>query len=149
MNLDDEKFGVYTNGDMFDVTKDVTAKTAGENSGTSRPQLGTYYAIKVGDGGASVEFKYVGVEFTQSFAFTYLNEGSAGYDDFHENELYAKLTDTETNTSYYEYVYWDTRYKRNDTITNSDGKIMDFVNGAPTCKEVFNGVVGGGENGDD
>ncbi len=126
---------VYTNGEMFDVTSKSSSSTISGNPNTSRPALGGYYSIDVQGETAGIKFSYGGV--SEDVSFNYLDEVKtpATYVNFFENQLYKKLVDEETGVTYYEYVYWDTRYKRTDTVTDKAGRIIDFMNGAPACGE--------------
>lgn len=163
---------VYTNGYMADVTQNVVTS---EISGRVLRQDKTDYceiSVKKDDGSfesARIGFSYVGYDNGAGgtgieLDFIYLQNGTQEYEKFVNEELYKKVdynndgwfnnigrpagyvSEQNQYKDYYEYIYWDTRFKRNDTIANLEGKIMDFVNTPPTCKETFNGVVGGGEN---
>ena len=121
---------VYTNGEMFDVTKDVTS--ASDLGSISRPQLSDYFAIDILGQTATIKFSHVGKEEGVELSFIHLINGESGYNDFVNNKLYSKTTDYD-GCDYYEYIYWDTRFSRNDAITDKDGKIVGFVREPPTC----------------
>ena len=117
---------VYTNGDKFDVTTEVAAENA------NKSQLVDYYVVNIrkdlGENNYSYDsvsskFSYRGFETV--LTFSYLEEGSNGYNNFVNHNLYKK--EFVGNDKYFEYIYWDNRYKRNDAITNAEGKIVGFV----------------------
>ena len=70
----------------------------------------------------------------KSFELIYLvpsTETSSVYYKFFNNKLYSKHVDG--GVTYYEYIFWDTRYQRTDTITDADGKIIGFTSNTPEC----------------
>lgn len=85
----------------------------------------------------NVTFKYISgseyIDKTFSFYFYGIDSENGYYDNFINNKLYEKYT--EDGEEYYRYIHWDERYKRTDTITAADGKIIGFINTPPTCGE--------------
>jgi len=125
---------VYTNGEMFDVTQDVTAEnTQGSYANISRPQLSDYYSIDIrringGNttlGSAEIKFAYSGKDTPVYFAFNYLPTNEEGYKNFLKNSLYKENIDYNGYKTY-KYVYWDNRFERLDVITDADGNIIGF-----------------------
>jgi len=117
---------VYTNKDKFDVTTSVTSQDA------QKSQLTDYFTIDIRSGSDPSNYTYKEVVtkfsyqgFESSFIFNYLPSGETGYNNFINNNLYVLKYDG--NNPYYEYCYWDSRYKRTDAITDSQGRIIDFV----------------------
>lgn len=80
----------------------------------------------------------------KNFKITYKYEGSAKFDEFKNKDLYVKLVDGDKFLRY-EYIYWDTRYRRTDTETDLNGYIVGFKNGDPACNVIDtneNNVIG-------
>ena len=77
----------------------------------------------------------------QEFNITFKFEGSQNYQDFIDKELYAKVVDKNGNFIRYEYIYWDTRFRRIDTQTDANGYIIGFDGEAPKCDESKNIII--------
>jgi len=124
---------VYTNGQMFDVTKNVISQTMSGTPTTIKPAVGDYYSISVkNSGSATIRFAYS--QYYVVLLFNYINETTTPetYNNFINNQLYRKIE--VDGTTYYEYIYWDTRFMREDTITDGKG-IIGFTGEYPTCGE--------------
>lgn len=143
---------VFTNGDFDFVTEDaVSSKVDGVNSSQIQPGLKCFeleFTESAKDlVNVNVQFKYTsGSEYIEkTFTFYYYSKEltenghtkNGYYEDFINNKLYEKYTEDENE--YYRYVHWDERYKRTDTITATDGKIIGFINDAPTCESESKG----------
>ena len=125
---------VFTNGDMFDVTKD--ASSSGNELGTIKPPPSVdYYQIQIGTT-LNITFRYSknGQEKDQSFIFYYYDLGSSEYNNFLENRIYKKVVN-QSGQVIYEYAHWDERYKRDDVVTYN-GEIIGFKNGNPACGSI-------------
>ena len=112
---------------MFDVTSNVTSKkitSTNETANATRQTYGGYYSIDVKNNSASFEFSYGGK--VKSIEFLFLNENTQVYENFY-NSLYKEVIEKDTGYKYYEYCYWDTRYMKNNTITDSQGRIIGFT----------------------
>ncbi len=126
---------VYTNGEIFDVTKDTTSKTTSGTPSTTTPSVGDYFAITLAqysdtnNGGAVVLFIYQGHEVSFVFNFVDPTYTPASYENFVNRVLYKKVVVDDVEI--YEYVYWDTRYMRDDAITDVNGNIIGFTGGNP------------------
>lgn len=77
----------------------------------------------------------------QEFNITFKFEGTQNYQDFIDKELYAKVVDKNGNFIRYEYIYWDTRFRRIDTQTDANGYIIGFDGEAPKCDESKNIII--------
>ena len=74
----------------------------------------------------------------KEFQITYKFEDSQSYQDFLDKDLYAKVVNTDGELLYYEYIYWDTRYRRTDATTDASGKIVEFPAGTePNCSQII------------
>lgn len=82
------------------------------------------------------EDKTINSSISKDFKVTY--KYSQSLEKFKDEDVYVKVVDQDNALLYYEYVYWDTRYKRTDEITNENGKIIDFKDSEPpqNCKVV-------------
>ena len=119
--------GVYTNGDYLDLT---TNQALGKNFGLlSSENIGGYIIAYVvttsGSLTTNISMEYgvsnpTSLQFSVSYSESILKEL--------KSNLYKKVEDASGNVLYYEYNYWDMRFKRNDEIT-VDGKIVEFING--------------------
>lgn len=127
---------VYTNEEMFDVTETSSSLSESGNSITSRPEKSDYFEITLQNRSEVVTFNCSGVEGSLTLTFNYLEEGQAGYDYFSNNELYKKILGR-NGEYYYQYIYWDLRFMRKDAVTDSQGRIVDFTNGVPTCGDTY------------
>ncbi len=137
---------VYTNGDFDIVTKNANSSANyGVNISQIQPGKNCFELefTESANGLVNVNVKFSydsGSEHIEKvFAFNYYGKESTNgyYEDFINNKLYKKYTEDENE--YYRYVHWDERYKRTDTITATDGKIIGFINDAPTCESESNG----------
>lgn len=133
---------VFTNGDFEFVTEEATSSTENKyyvRTSQIKPGLKCFELefldsakdkVKV-----NVTFKYISgseyIDKTFSFYFYGIDSENGYYDNFINNKLYEKYT--EDGEEYYRYIHWDERYKRTDTITAADGKIIGFINTPPTC----------------
>lgn len=120
---------VYTNGDMFDITK-VAAIDATPSESIRIDQIkpsNNYFRITASTN-AKLIVSYGGETF--EYDKIYFLAG-ADKENFFDGKLYNQVRDQDDNLLYYEYKYWDLRYARTDTITQ-DGKIIGFINPAPS-----------------
>ena len=74
----------------------------------------------------------------KEFKITYKHKDTQSYQDFINKDLYAKVVDSDGNLIRYEYIYWDSRYRRTDTKTDARGNIIGFFNDTPICDESKN-----------
>lgn len=129
---------VYTNGQMFYVTKKVSASGNAEGNTIKPPPSETYYQIKINQP-TTIKFYYNTndssnpQEKEQNFTFYYKAVGTTEYDEFMDKDLYKKVT-KEDGLVIYVYKHWDERYKRDDAVT-INGEIIGFKNGNPSCGE--------------
>jgi len=68
----------------------------------------------------TIDDKSIETSKLSTFIINYLKEGTSKYNEVNNTKLY-KYAD-----GFYEYIYWDTRYRRTDAITDANGKIVDF-----------------------
>jgi len=135
---------VYTNGQMFYVTKNVNASgnsssKPGETSDTIKPPPSeNYYQIRITKS-TTINFYYNTndssnpQEKEQSFTFYYKAVGTSEFNEFMDKDLYKKVR-KEDGSIIYVYKHWDERYKRDDAVT-INGEIIGFKNGNPSCGE--------------
>ncbi len=69
----------------------------------------------------------------KDFLITYKNSSSESYAEFIDKDLYARVLDASGNIIRYKYIYWDTRFRRIDTIADYNGNIVGFIDNVPTC----------------
>jgi len=125
---------VLTSGKIIDVTKDVNASREFDDGVVQKPlPADNYYEIML-TRGDEITFRctYLGQEHEQRFSFLFHNEGTDAYKDFFQN-LYRKVVKQNAEGEdyfVYEYNYWDTRYKRDDVITQN-GEIVGFIGENP------------------
>lgn len=122
---------LFTNGDYKDVTNEVTteAVVSGYISSTLVQPGRTYFEVKVNQSskkainGTGLKIKYSSNDSQPSVeeTLTVFYENGLALD-----KLYEKYVDEEDGQTYYRFVHWDERYKRNDAITKN-GKIIGFV----------------------
>lgn len=74
------------------------------------------FAIQKKDGDTTIEISKL-----KTFTIWYIKEGTSKYNEVQNTKLYRYLDE-----GYYEYIYWDTRYRRTDAITDATGRIIDF-----------------------
>lgn len=127
---------VYTNSQMFYVTKKVSASGNAEGNTIKPPPSENYYQIKINNP-TTINFYYNTndsanpQEKEQSFTFYYKAVGTSEYEEFMDKDLYEKVI-KEDGTTIYVYKHWDERYKRDDAVTIG-GEIVGFKNGNPSC----------------
>lgn len=127
---------VYTNGDIVLADDDVVT-AEGFNEGTLTDiskEYGNYYIIEV-SGYFRIKCVHTNSDKEAWFQFNYVGEdieGNTTYSDFKNKQLYRKVIDQINEIEYYEYIYWDTRFMRDDAVT-VDGKIVGFKDGNPDC----------------
>lgn len=133
---------VYTNNQMeyapvgnvsFDVDQSHTVAT--HYSIENFQNFGNFMEITI-DGYAEFNFNYD--RFTVRMTFNYLDideiRENSLYEYFYNKLLYRKIIDPNLNISYFEYIYWDSRYVRTDTVCDDEGRIVGFNNGDPDCE---------------
>ncbi len=140
---------VYTNGDLVDVTSlPQTTFVVSQNQGSSDDykiskvslQYGNYWVISI-KANMRIQFS-VGNLFDElpivELQFSYIDPDTAtdAYNAFVNKLLYRKYVDVVDGKTYYEYIYWDSRYQREDAITSADGRILGFLGGNPDCNLV-------------
>ena len=138
---------VYTDGTMEETSEDATL-TSGFLGYVKPLQItSSFWAAQVQANSAAVAAvtdyaeEYISISYTIDktaygktisisrscrFHIMYMVENQPAYTSFTNNKLY-KLVDS----TYYEYIYWDTRYMRTDAITDAEGRIIGFSNGNP------------------
>ena len=83
------------------------------------------------------EDKQIKKSIRNTFKFSYYFKSGDSYNNFINNDLYAKVYQNnnvlDSNFLHYSYIYWDTRFRRIDAITNEKGNIVGFTHGAPVC----------------
>ena len=119
---------VYTNGEIFDVTSDAVAQTINGAPTTTKPPIGDYYAISL-SARAVIRFAYLNRSVDLQFNYIDPVSTPVDYNRF-VNQLLYETVDIE-GTTVYRYIYWDSRYMRDDAITDKDGNIVGFINGNP------------------
>ena len=119
---------VYTNGEIFDVTSDAVAQTINGAPTTTKPPIGGYYAISL-SARAVIRFAYLNRSVDLQFNYIDPVSTPVDYNRF-VNQLLYETVDIE-GTTVYRYIYWDSRYMRDDAITDKDGNIVGFINGNP------------------
>lgn len=143
---------IYSNGDSIPYSGSISSgagsknyvKTAKVNSN------GMNYLISVNaDAVATLDetdSDFIEITFTdekdnqatRAFEITYLvesDDAGSTYQEFINKSLYVKCVDKDTHEFlYYEYIYWDSRYCRLDTVVNSNGQVIDFVGADPDCE---------------
>lgn len=128
---------VYTNHTFKDITVEADAETRSHTGSaeTKRVDIGNYYNIQV-NANATIRFIYAEANVYFDFNFKYLDPISNpnDYNNFTNNLLYTKIN--VEGKVVYKYIYWDERFKRKDTITDSDGNIIGFVNGNPKAEVI-------------
>ena len=70
----------------------------------------------------TVDDRTISVTKMDNFVIWYLDEGSAKDTEVRKTKLY----DYNVDEQYYEYIYWDSRYRRTDAITDADQRVIDF-----------------------
>lgn len=75
---------------------------------------------------------------SKEFKITYKYSNTTSHKNFTDKDLYAKVVDANGNFIRYEYIYWDSRFRRTDTKTDANGYIVGFINDAPLCDESKN-----------
>lgn len=119
---------VYTNGEIFDVTSDAVAQTINGAPTTTKPPIGDYYSISL-SARAVIRFAYLNRSVDLQFNYIDPVSTPVDYNRF-VNQLLYETVDIE-GTTVYRYIYWDSRYMRDDAITDKDGNIVGFINGNP------------------
>lgn len=125
---------VYTNGYMQDITDMATSRTVDGVVSVSKVLKCDYFSISVKSntenyGTQKVQFVCNEKEDGAIFNFNYLSVGTTSYDDFYNEKLYHEEYNEDLEVEYYEYVYWDSRFARTDTITDIYGRVIEFING--------------------
>ncbi len=132
---------IYTNGEIRDVSAESVSEPHNVSSIKNDERFNErYFTFRV----TTNENPYVEItlpksqvfetEIVTKFEFSYYLKNSTEYNNFMNKELYRFVEDPD-NFDYYEYIYWDTRFQRDDVITR-DGKIVDFVSNPPSGKSV-------------
>ena len=155
---------VYSNKTSYDVSYEANLNLSLDNSkletygGESRYM--NYWRVYLKDSvsvlenfSANLSISYqdqaAGVmsSIEKQFVIPYILEETSditdtAYETFVNNSLYAKVYATAADQvagtiSHYKYIYWDTRFRRTDTITDEKGNIVGFIDAAPTCNQTI------------
>ena len=143
---------IYSNGDLV-LSSGSISSGAGSKNYVKTAKVNTNgmnYLISVNaDAVASLDetdSDFIEITFTdeknnqatRAFEITYLvesDDASSTYQEFINKSLYVKCEDKDTDEFlYYEYIYWDSRYCRLDTVVNSKGQVIDFIGTDPDCE---------------
>lgn len=133
---------VYTNGEIRDVSNLTTGNGQGVSVIKHHEQYSQYDYFELRIDGEALHYivsmtlqptQTSSASFAQDFTVIYRTERN-GLQTFYDNELY-EYVEEEDGTGYYRYIYWDTRFQRDDVITE-DGKIVGFIGDPPACGRV-------------
>ncbi len=125
---------VYTNDDMFDITKAAAIDaTPSDNAKIDQIQPSRDYFRITASSNVKLVVSYGGETFEYNNLYFF---SGADKENFFNSKLYNEVRDEDDNFLYYEYKYWDLRYARTDTITD-DGKIVGFIGTAPTDCDII------------
>lgn len=150
---------VYSNSTYADIsTADITSGSSRNYveivGGSSRNM--DYWSVTAKDNiplTNHAAYDYINFSYTdivvnsfvqKEFEIIYLEASTDTESDYYRfinKELYERVADSNLpegkDTLYYSYIYWDSRFKRTDAITNANGQIIDFTGENPDCNTKY------------